>query len=224
MNAVIEDYLSTQGLRVPVAQVREAVQVLGLVLQHAEVQLADEALWRAPARQDGFQAAQVFDLHGEIPDDVARRQLLRRVYAAAETAFAQHTCSHLSVFLLQPERLLRLVSCGRIAEGELPCGADDWDKHLAVRCAQSAWLNVVEDSAEWLRSGDLTGERHLPPMRQWALPICRENGAVLGVLYGEGELTLPVSDELLGWWVGFAIALVNVMDKFNDCTDDALCP
>ncbi len=221
----ITDYLNTQGLRQDAAEVRAAAQILGTIAEHTDADLPRDVLWCAQARPDFARVhRERFDLGVYLPETPHNHQLLSGLYAAADTLFAQYPCRHLSLFRLQHRQLLRLLSCGSIGEGLLPADEADWQVHLAVRCAISAWFAHADNCAKWAAAGDLIGVRHQQPLQQWALPICQEDGALLGVLYGESALEQVFDDTMQAWWVGFSIVLANLLNKLECFPDNAICP
>ena len=78
---------------------------------------------------------------------------------------------------------------------------------LPSRTAQTGWLNLVQDVPHWLALDELRGEQNLRSQSQMSLPICLENGAVLGVLQLEhaGKNGFDEAAQIV--WVGLALAL-----------------
>ena len=78
---------------------------------------------------------------------------------------------------------------------------------LPSRTAQTGWLNLVQDVPHWLSLDELQGGQNLRSQSQMSLPICRENGAVLGVLQLEhaGKNGFDEAAQIV--WLGLALAL-----------------
>ena len=92
--------------------------------------------------------------------------------------------------------------------------------HLAARSAQTGWLNQIDDVAQWLQNGDLDGSRHRPGS-QLAVPVCAENGRVLGVVYLEHGNTAAFDEAAQSIWVGLALALAEPLAALLQPEEDA---
>ena len=133
--ALIQDYLRTQGLKLPAEAVQIAMLTAGSVMAAGRAEIEPEILWY------------------------------------------------------------------RGADGTL-------EQHLPRKEAQTGWLNQIDDVAQWLQNGDLAGSRHRPGS-QLAVPVCAENGRVLGVVYLEHGHTAAFNEAAQSIWVGLALALAD---------------
>ena len=68
-------------------------------------------------------------------------------------------------------------------------------------------MNLVEDTARRLEAGELSGEHHGRNGSQMSLPVCLENGHVLGVIQVEAAQKNGFDETAQALWVALALAL-----------------
>ena len=201
--ALIQDYLRTQGLKLPLEAVQIAMLTAGSVMAAGKAEIEPEILWYRGA--DGA-------LEQHLPRDEAHHARLRQIFMALDSAYTASPCRSAAVYLLHtPDRLLHLVAQGEPLEKLLAVEQDleaAHTAHLAARSAQTGWLNQIDDVARWLQNGDLVGSRHRPGS-QLAVPVYAENGRVLGVVYLEHGHPAAFDEAAQSIWVGLALALAE---------------
>ena len=92
-------------------------------------------------------------------------------------------------------------------ENVIPIDEQTGQAFLAVRTAQSGWMNVCQNVAYWQEIGELSGERNHPGLSQISVPVCMPSGAVLGVVHAEFDVKDGAPDEVLVAWIALALAL-----------------
>ena len=201
--ALIQDYLRTQGLKLPLEAVQIAMLTAGSVMAVGKAEIEPEILWYRGA--DGA-------LEQHLPHDEAHHARLRQIFMALDSAYTASPCRSAAVYLLHtPDRLLHLVAQGEPLEKLLAVEQDleaAHTAHLAARSAQTGWLNQIDDVARWPQNGDLVGNRHRPGS-QLAVPVYAENGRVLGVVYLEHGEPDAFDEAAQSIWVGLALALAE---------------
>ena len=103
--------------------------------------------------------------------------------------------------------LVRLSRWGVPLENVIPIDEQAVQAFLAVRTAQSGWMNVCQNVAYWQEIGELSGERNHPGLSQISVPVCMPSGAVLGVVHAEFDVKDGAPDEVLVAWIALALAL-----------------
>lgn len=200
---LIQDYLQTQGLKLPTEAVQVAMLTAGSVMAAGRAEIEPEILWYRSA-----DAA----LADHLPHTETNHTLLRQIFMALDSAYTASPCRSAAVYLLsEPQRLLQLTAQGEPLEKLLAVEQDleaAQTAHLAARSAQTGWLNQIDDVAQWLSNGDLAGSRHRPGS-QLAVPVYAANGRVLGVLYLEDQATAAFDEAAQSLWVGLALALAE---------------
>lgn len=211
-DTAIDNYFNEQGIDKKIKNtVREHANILGILLQHADTKsILPEILWKTKDR-DGS----IFDLGNYWQQNDDNTKILQNLYAVSDTVFSQHKCSHLSLFVVHNDILLRLISLGSKNDAVLNLGEDGWQKHLAARVATSAWLNICDDCSLWLQNNDLSGSHYNDAKRLWALPICSDTGGVVGVLYGEDEQDKAWQSDSIAAWVGLSIVLPTLLENIQ---------
>ena len=201
--ALIQDYLRTQGLKLPLEAVQIAMLTAGSVMAAGKAEIEPEILWYRGA--DGA-------LEQHLPRNEAHHARLRQIFMALDSAYTASPCRSAAVHLLHtPDCLLHLVAQGEPLEKLLAVEQDleaAHTAHLAARSAQTGWLNQIDDVAQWLQNGDLVGSRHRPGS-QLAVPVYAENGRVLGVVYLEHGHPAAFDEAAQSIWVGLALALAE---------------
>ncbi|WP_225748176.1 GAF domain-containing protein [Eikenella sp. Marseille-P7795] len=200
---LIQDYLQTQGLKLPLEAVQIAMLTAGSVMAGGRAEIEPEILWYRDT-----EAA----LADHLPRTEARHALLRQIFMALDSAYSASPCRSAAVYLLPaPGKLVQLTAQGEPLEKLLPAEQDleaVQIAHLAARSAQTGWLNQIHNVAQWLQNGDLAGSRHRPGS-QLAVPVCAPNGRVLGVVYLEHGQTDAFDESAQSRWIGLALALAE---------------
>ena len=199
--ALIQDYLRTQGLKLPLEAVQIAMLTAGSVMAAGKAEIEPEILWYRGADST---------LEQHLPRNEAHHARLRQIFMALYSTYTASPCRSAAVYLLHtPGSLLHLVAQGEPLEKLLAVEQDleaAHTAHLATRSAQTGWLNQIDDVAQWLQN--LAGSRHRPGS-QLAVPVCAENGRVLGVVYLEHDHTAAFDEAAQSIWVGLALALAE---------------
>ncbi|MBH5329520.1 GAF domain-containing protein [Eikenella sp. S3360] len=200
---LIQDYLQTQGLKLPPEAVQIAMLAAGSVMAAGRAEIEPEVLWY---RGEGG------TLSEHLPRTESNHALLRQIFMALDSAYSANPYRSAGVYLLSaPDRLVQLTAQGEPLEKLLAVGQDleaVQIAHLAARSAQTGWLNQIDDVAQWLANGDLAGSRHRPGS-QLAVPVYAESGRVLGVVYLEHSSPAAFNDTALSLWIGLALALAE---------------
>lgn len=203
--ATIEDYLQTQGLKLPLEAVQVAMLAAGSVMAAGRAEIEPEVLWY---RSEGGILAE------HLPYTEANHAVLRRISMALDSVYTASPCRSAAIYLLDTrQKLLQLGGQGNPLEKLLPIEKDmetAQTSHLAARSAQTGWLNQIDDVGKWLQSGDLVGKRHRMGS-QLAVPVCTGNGRVLGVVYLEDDAPAAFGESTQSLWVGLALALAEPM-------------
>ncbi len=143
--ALIQDYLRTQGLKLPPEAVQIAMLTAGSVMAAGKAEIEPEILWYHGA--DGT-------LEQHLPRNEAHHARLRQIFMALDSAYTASPCRSAAVYLLHtPGSLLHLVAQGEPLEKLLAVEQDleaAHTAHLAARSAQTGWLNQIDDVAQWL--------------------------------------------------------------------------
>ena len=199
----VQDYLQTQGLRLSAAEVQVAYLALQTVIDRGEASIDKEVLWY---RNQEICLAE----HIEQTDE--HEILLKQVFMALDSVFSRQAGRSAVVYALMADEspyLIRLAQQGDVVEQYLPVNEESGWTYLASRSAQTGWLNMVEDVAEWLALGELKGKHHDRNRSQMSLPICHRNGGVLGVLHIEYAESKAFNEEVQTEWVALALALAE---------------
>ena len=128
---------------------------------------------------------------------------------ALDSTWEQSAAQSAAVYVLLPEQagLLRLSQQGRPVEALLKLDEEAEAAYLPSRTANRGWLNLVEDTARWLEAGEISGEHHARNGSQMSLPVCLENGRVLGVIQVEAAQKNGFDETAQALWVALALAL-----------------
>ena len=99
--ALIQDYLRTQGLKLPTEVVQIAMLTAGSVMAAGKAEIEPEILWYRGA--DGA-------LEQHLPHNEAHHARLRQIFMALDSAYTASPCRSAAVYLLHtPGSLLHLV-------------------------------------------------------------------------------------------------------------------
>lgn len=110
--ALIQDYLRTQGLKLPAEAVQIAMLTAGSVMAAGKAEIEPEILWYRGA--DGT-------LEQHLPRNEAHHARLRQIFMALDSAYTASPCRSAAVYLLHtPGSLLHLVAQGEPLESCLP--------------------------------------------------------------------------------------------------------
>lgn len=205
MKQRIHSYLLEQGIDIDENLVKDAAQVLAILLQQADISAIN--------RQNIWQQCQIH-LSSMLPENC--EETLCRLFAAVDTVKTHILADSLSIFILKNQEIMRISHAGLPIVVKLPVNDDTANQHLAVRTALSAWFNRIPQTDEWIASGELSSKFYPECKQIWALPICTDTGGVLGVLYGEHAITQNINDEQFAWTLGLAIALQETLQLLID--------
>ncbi|HEZ2074811.1 TPA: hypothetical protein ACFN8Z_000260 [Neisseria meningitidis] len=213
--ALIKDFLLTQGLKLPLDEVRAAYLTAQTVMGMGTASIDRSVLWRS---DEGWKLADYLSC------DNVREDVLKRLFMALDSVFSR--CKGVraaAVYALMPSEnaAFRLVCLSR--QGEVLENLWDLDEaagkvSLACRSAQSGWMNVASDVRRWLDLGELSGERNHASAAQISIPICTESGGVLGVVHVEFECAECAGTAAQVEWVALALALSEPLKQLLGIT------
>lgn len=198
---LVGDYLQTQGLRLSEEDVCLARIAALSVMSAGQAAVERNVLWYA---NDEVVLADYLN------ESETGELLLKKIFMALDSAFERLPVRSAAVYGLVHKSepcLVRLVQQGEVMEQRLPVNEDSGWFYLAARSAQTGWLNLVDDTAQWLASGELKGGHHKRCLSQMSLPICLPGGRVLGVLHLEAAVAAAFDAVAQAEWVGLALAL-----------------
>ncbi|HEZ5023821.1 hypothetical protein [Neisseria meningitidis] len=213
--ALIKDFLLTQGLKLPLDEVRAAYLTAQTVMGMGTASIDRSVLWRS---DEGWKLADYLSC------DNVREDALKRLFMALDSVFSR--CKGVraaAVYALMPSEnaAFRLVCLSQQGEGlENIWNLDEnvADVSLACRCAQSGWMNVASDVRRWLDLGELSGERNHASAAQISIPVCTESGGVLGVVHVEFECAECAGTAAQVEWVALALALSEPLKQLLGIT------
>ncbi|HEY9927279.1 TPA: hypothetical protein WI184_001985 [Neisseria meningitidis] len=213
--ALIKDFLLTQGLKLPLDEVRAAYLTAQTVMDMGTASIDRSVLWRS---DEGWKLADYLSC------DNVREDALKRLFMALDSVFSR--CKGVraaAVYALMPSEnaAFRLVCLSQQGEGlENIWNLDEnvADVSLACRCAQSGWMNVASDVRRWLDLGELSGERNHASAAQISIPVCTESGGVLGVVHVEFECAECAGTAAQVEWVALALALSEPLKQLLGIT------
>lgn len=202
--ALIKDFLLTQGLKLPLDEVRAAYLTAQTVMDMGTASIERSVLW---LEHEDWRLADYLEQNS------GNEEGLKRLFMALDSVFSR--CKGVraaTVYALMPSEnaSFRLVCLSQQGEGlENIWNLDEnvADVSLACRCAQSGWMNVASDVRRWLDLGELSGERNHASAAQISIPVCTESGGVLGVVHVEFECAECAGTAAQVEWVALALAL-----------------
>ncbi|HEZ4533399.1 hypothetical protein I7J22_00460 [Neisseria meningitidis] len=202
--ALIKDFLLTQGLKLPLDEVRAAYLTAQTVMDMGTASIERSVLW---LEHEDWRLADYLEQNS------GNEEGLKRLFMALDSVFSR--CKGVraaAVYALMPSEnaAFRLVCLSQQGEGlENIWNLDEnvADVSLACRCAQSGWMNVASDVRRWLDLGELSGERNHASAAQISIPVCTESGGVLGVVHVEFECAECAGTAAQVEWVALALAL-----------------
>ncbi|HFC4558582.1 TPA: hypothetical protein ACFJI5_002123 [Neisseria gonorrhoeae] len=213
--ALIKDFLLTQGLKLPLDEVRAAYLTAQTVMDMGMASIDRSVLW---CNDEGWKLADY------LPCDDVREDALKRLFMALDSVFSRSTgVRSAAVYALMPSEnaALRLVCLSQQGEGLENIWEQDGnitDVSLACRSAQSGWMNVASDVRRWLNLGELSGERNHASAAQISIPVCTESGGVLGVVHVEFECAECADTVAQAEWVALALALSEPLKQLLGIT------
>lgn len=202
--ALIKDFLLTQGLKLPLDEVRAAYLTAQTVMDMGTASIDRSVLWRS---DEGWKLADYLSCNN------VREDALKRLFMALDSVFSRSTgvrSAAVYALMLSENQAFQLICLSQQGEGlENIWNLDEnvADVSLACRCAQSGWMNVASDVRRWLDLGELSGERNHASAAQISIPICTESGGVLGVVHVEFECAECAGTAAQVEWVALALAL-----------------
>ena len=193
---LVRDYLQTQGLKLAAGDVAVARLAAETVMNMGQAEIDRSVLW---GNGNEACAADYFTC------DETTEQILKQIFMALDSTWEQSA----AVYVLLPEQagLLRLSQQGQPVEALLKLDEEAEAAYLPSRTANRGWLNLVEDTARWLEAGEISGEHHGRNGSQMSLPVCLENGRVLGVIQVEAAQKNGFDETAQALWVALALAL-----------------
>ncbi|ELL28718.1 hypothetical protein [Neisseria meningitidis] len=202
--ALIKDFLLTQGLKLPLDEVRAAYLTAQTVMDMGTASIERSVLW---LEHEDWRLADYLEQNS------GNEEGLKRLFMALDSVFSR--CKGVraaAVYALMPSEnaAFRLVCLSQQGEGlENIWNLDEnvADVSLACRCAQSGWMNIASDVRRWLDLGELSGERNHASAAQISIPVCTESGGVLGVVHVEFECAECAGTAAQVEWVALALAL-----------------
>lgn len=213
--ALIKDFLLTQGLKLPLDEVRAAYLTAQTVMDMGTASIERSVLW---LEHEDWRLADYLEQNS------GNEEGLKRLFMALDSVFSR--CKGVraaAVYALMPSEnaAFRLVCLSQQGEGlENIWNLDEnvADVSLACRCAQSGWMNVASDVRRWLDLGELSGERNHASAAQISIPVCTESGGVLGVVHVEFECAECADEPAQAEWVALALALSEPLKQLLGIT------
>lgn len=213
--ALIKDFLLTQGLKLPLDEVRAAYLTAQTVMDMGTASIERSVLW---LEHEDWRLADYLEQNS------GNEESLKRLFMALDSVFSR--CKGVraaAVYALMPSEnaAFRLVCLSR--QGEVLENLWDLDEaagkvSLACRSAQSGWMNIASDVRRWLDLGELSGERNHASAAQISIPVCAESGSVLGVVHVEFECAECADEAAQAEWVALALALSEPLKQLLGIT------
>ncbi|HEZ0133709.1 hypothetical protein I7S79_00505 [Neisseria meningitidis] len=213
--ALIKDFLLTQGLKLPLDEVRAAYLTAQTVMDMGTASIERSVLW---LEHEDWRLADYLEQNS------GNEEGLKRLFMALDSVFSR--CKGVraaAVYALMPSEnaAFRLVCLSR--QGEVLENLWDLDEaagkvSLACRSAQSGWMNIASDVRRWLDLGELSGERNHASAAQISIPVCTESGSVLGVVHVEFECAECADEAAQAEWVALALALSEPLKQLLGIT------
>lgn len=197
----IQDYLQTQGLSLNPESIQLARFTAQTVMQQGQALIEPSILF-----------------HTKLPESIQtalHEIVLKQIYMALDSSFSHQPIQTAIVYAVDPniQQLIRVAQQGNIIEQILELNDSNLLSYLAVRTAQSGWLNITDDTEYWLTQNELEGEHNRRSKAQMSIPICAENGQIFGVLHLEAQQAF--NPEQQAHWIGLALALLEPIQKLG---------
>lgn len=213
--ALIKDFLLTQGLKLPLDEVRTAYLTAQTVMDMGTTSIERSVLW---LEHEDWRLADYLEQNS------GNEEGLKRLFMALDSVFSRSTgVQSAAVYALMPSenQAFQLICLSR--QGEVLENLWDLDEaagkvSLACRSAQSGWMNVASDVRRWLDLGELSGERNHASAAQISIPVCTESGGVLGVVHVEFECAECADEAAQAEWVALALALSEPLKQLLGIT------
>lgn len=213
--ALIKDFLLTQGLKLPLDEVRTAYLTAQTVMDMGTTSIERSVLW---LEHEDWRLADYLEQNS------GNEEGLKRLFMALDSVFSRCKgvrAAAVYALMLSENAAFRLVCLSR--QGEVLENLWDLDEaagkvSLACRSAQSGWMNVASDVRRWLDLGELSGERNHASAAQISIPVCTESGGVLGVVHVEFECAECAGTEAQVEWVALALALSEPLKQLLGIT------
>ena len=194
---LIKDFLQTQGLKLPADEIHVAYLTAQAVIKMGNASVERSILWPS---EDGWQLADYVDAEHEL--------LLKQIFMALDSV-AERT-EHLksaAVYTAFPKdgalSLVRLSRWGVPLENVIPIDEQAGRAFLAVRTAQSGWMNVCQNVAYWQEIGELSDERNHPLESDFLfLSVCP---AVRFWVWCMPSLMSKTVRLMKYWWLGLPL-------------------
>lgn len=213
--ALIKDFLLTQGLKLPLDEVRAAYLTAQTVMDMGTASIERSVLWLE--HED-------WRLTDYLEQNSGNEEGLKRLFMALDSVFSRSTgVRSAAVYALMPSesQAFQLICLSR--QGEVLENLWDLDEaagkvSLACRSAQSGWMNIASDVGRWLALGELSGERNRHSAAQLSIPVCTESGGVLGVVHVEFEKAGCADEAAQAEWIALALALSEPLKQLLGIT------
>lgn len=213
---LIKDFLQTQGLKLPVDEVRASYLAAEAVMNMGVAAIDKSVLW---CEADDVRLADY------LVDGEETEAALKRIFMALDSVYSRASGVRSVVVYghIQSEEgglLVRVAQQGEPLERLLSVNEENSGVFLAGRTAQSAWMNVVRDVKYWLELGELSGGRNQNSAAQFSIPVCTAGGSVAGVLHVEFNDAAKADDGALSEWVALALAVSESLQTVLGITQD----
>lgn len=201
---LIEDFLQTQGLKLPVDSVYMAYTAAQAVINMGNAAIERPVLW---PEKNGFALSE------HIEQNAENDALLKQIFMALDSVYSRQTnIKSAAVYACMPSetlmpKLVLLCQQGLGLEPHVEVNEDNSRIYLASRTAQSGWMNIANDIAYWLALGEISGSRNTHSKAQVSVPVCTKSGAVLGVVHIEFDDKNQADDAVLTEWAALSLAL-----------------
>ncbi|ADY93842.1 hypothetical protein [Neisseria meningitidis] len=213
--ALIKDFLLTQGLKLPLDEVRAAYLTAQTVMDMGTASIERSVLW---LEHEDWRLADYLEQNS------GNEEGLKRLFMALDSVFSRSTgVRSAAVYALMPSesQAFQLICLSR--QGEVLENLWDLDEaagkvSLACRSAQSGWMNIASDVGRWLALGELSGERNRHSAAQLSIPVCTESGGVLGVVHVEFEKAGCADEAAQAEWIALALALSEPLKQLLGIT------
>lgn len=200
---IIQDYLNTQGLHLDTEQVSIARLAAQTVMEQGQAVIEHSVLW--------YQTEQGV-LNQYLEDNEFNTACLKKIYMALDSVASRHLSISAVVYgVLEDGTLIRLAQQGQPIETILSPNAETINTHLPVRTACNGWLNLMHNTQQWLKNGDISGSFNLRSATQASFPICNDTGSVYGVIHIEHKDIEGIDAAAQIDWIGLALALSPVL-------------
>ncbi len=217
-HALVQDYLQTQGLRLPKEEVEVARATLLAILQAVENIDLDVDPWFINEETAQDPVASFFQLREHLPKNEQTILLAKAIFAMLDSIAERHS-AEASVYLRpqhNPAVLMRLAQLGAESSNHLPmleAQAKPADA-LFTRAAETGWANIIENVEQWIEWGDAPKELLHYGKSHLALPITNANGSVLGLLTVSQAEESSFNPEAQAWWIALAVVLAEILPSY----------